>query len=347
MDQVKSSLVITSIASPNAPLKKFSEGCKQNNIDYFVIGDKSSPTDFKLDGCQFYSLEEQRSLDFSIVEYLPEKHYSRKNIGYLLAISKGAKIIIESDDDNLPLENFWESRKIYNEAYVLKNKAWFNVYKHFTEKNIWARGLPLEYLHSEAIDVASLNYHEVLCPIQQGLANGNPDVDAIYRLVLELPVTFNNSKSIALGKGSWHPFNSQNTTWFDLAFPLLYLPTYCSFRMTDIWRSFVAQKIAWVNDWHILYHQPNVFQERNEHNLLKDFEQEVPGYLYNSKITLALNQLNLKTGTEYILENLMICYDSLVVNGFIDKKELKLVDAWISDINEPIKQRNKPILSNS
>ena len=118
-------------------------------------------------------------------------------------------------------------------------------------------------------------------PIQQGLANQNPDVDAIYRLVLPLPLDFVEAAPVALGKGAWCPFNSQNTTWWSEAFPLLYLPFHCSFRMTDIWRSFVAQRIAWENGWSILFHNATVFQERNEHSLIRDFEEEIPGYLNN------------------------------------------------------------------
>ena len=81
-----------------------------------------------------------------------------------------------------------------------------------------------------------LAVEQVDCPIQQGLADENPDVDAIYRLVLPLPVQFETGRRIALKRGVWSPFNSQNTAWWPDAFPLLYLPAYCSFRMTDIWR---------------------------------------------------------------------------------------------------------------
>ncbi|MBV5271274.1 MAG: DUF288 domain-containing protein, partial [Afipia sp.] len=79
----------------------------------------------------------------------------------------------------------------------------------------------------------------------------NPDVDAIYRLTLPLPQSFREEQPVALGRNVWCPFNSQNTTWWKEAAPLLYLPSFCSFRMTDIWRSFVAQRIAWENGWHI------------------------------------------------------------------------------------------------
>src|SRR5205807_7157091 len=126
------------------------------------------------------------------------------------------------------------------------------------------------------------------CPIQQGLSDENPDVDAIYRMANPLPVLFDKANSVSLGKNSWCPFNSQNTTWFKEAFPLLYLPSYCSFRMTDIWRSFVAQRIAWTCGWSILFHQSTVRQDRNDHNLMTDFKDEISGYSNNALICKSL-----------------------------------------------------------
>ena len=76
----------------------------------------------------------------------------------------------------------------------------------------------------------------------------------------------------------------------------MYLPSYCSFRMTDIWRSYVAQRIAWECGWSVLYHEPTVWQERNEHNLMKDFEDEIPGYTNNLNICKTLQALHLKPG---------------------------------------------------
>jgi hypothetical protein len=68
------------------------------------------------------------------------------------------------------------------------------------------------------------------------------------------------NRRVALGAGAWSPFNSQNTAWYPKAYPLLYLPSYCSFRMTDIWRSFVAQRIAWENGWAVLFKSPDVYR---------------------------------------------------------------------------------------
>jgi hypothetical protein len=61
--------------------------------------------------------------------------------------------------------------------------------------------------------------------------------------------------------------------------------------MTDIWRSFIAQRIAWTCGWNILYHEATMQQDRNQHDLLKDFEDEIPGYLHNARICRQLEDL--------------------------------------------------------
>ena len=173
----------------------------------------------------------------------------------------------------------------------------------------------------------------VVSPIWQGLADRNPDIDAIYRLTQPLPVHFDKTKRrIALAEGSICPFNSQNTTWFREAFPLMYLPSYCSFRMTDIWRSFVAQRIAWTCGWNVLFHEATVWQERNEHSILNDFKDEISGYCNNGEIMRRLTALNLREGTDAIPENLRHCYRELVDMQLIDGRELPLLEAWIEDI---------------
>ena len=304
-------LIITSIANQEHPvLNQFAEETSKRGLPFIVIGDTKSPKEFNIEGCDFYSVERQEALDFELVKELPLKHYARKNLGYLIAITKGAEVIIETDDDNLPLDSFWEDRTRAVKAHLLNDKSWVNVYKYFTDVQIWPRGFALENLQEKL--PALENEVVIHSPIQQGLADENPDVDAIYRLTLPLPITFNKANSIALGKNSICPFNSQNTTWFKEAFPLLYLPSYCSFRMTDIWRSFVAQRISWTCGWPILFHQSTVWQERNEHNLMNDFNDEISGYSNNLRIMKSLNELDLKEGVEHIANNMILCYQKLI-----------------------------------
>ena len=104
--------------------------------------------------------------------------------------------------------------------------------------------------------------------------------------------------------------------------------------MTDIWRSFIAQRIAWENGWSVLFHQPTVYQERNQHNLMRDFQEEIPGYIHNKAIGQTLENLKLTPGLHKLSENLLVCYEALVSMGFIDNQELNLVQAWLDDLKK-------------
>jgi len=326
------SVVVTSISAPNAVLRELAGQCKARGFSFYLIGDVPSPADFSIDGCDFYSLERQKATGFHTADLLPTRHYSRKNIGYLLAMRTRPALLLETDDDNLPSQEFWNSRASTQRVRALSGAGWSNVYSYFSEANIWPRGFPLDEIRTVLPDFETLPELELDCPIQQGLADDNPDVDAIYRLVLPLPIVFRKHRKVALGAGAWCPFNSQNTAWFPKAFPLLYLPSYCSFRMTDIWRSFVAQRIGWENGWSILFRSPDISQERNEHNLMRDFADEVPGYLHNRAIGERLGRLKLAAGPENIGDNLIRCYEELVRLTLVGAEEIAVLKAWVQDL---------------
>ena len=324
------SIVVTTINPPTEAMLKIAEGAGRYGSPFIVIGDTKSPSDFTLAGATYLDVEAQRATQFGYAAVCPERHYARKNIGYLLAASGGAKIIVETDDDNIPLEGFWGARSRSCDASEIRDPGWCNVYSHFSDVNIWPRGLPLNQLGraiQEPSPASSLD-----CPIQQGLADVNPDVDAIYRLTLPLPVSFRQREPLALAPGVWCPFNSQNTTFFKDAFPLLYLPYYCSFRMTDIWRSFIAQRLAWEAGWRVLFHSSTVYQDRNEHDLMRDFAEEIPGYLNNERICKTLEDADFKSGAGALPDNLLKAYELMVGLELVDARENELVSAWVDDM---------------
>jgi len=191
-------VVVTSISGPNKALRELARGCGERGYDFIVIGDEASPSDFHLDGCDFYSLERQRETGLKFAELCPTRHYARKNIGYLLGISNGASVIVETDDDNIANDSFWDVRQRKQSVRAVEKTGWVNVYRYFTEANIWPRGMPLECVNAEAVAFESLGTRDVDCPIQQGLCNENPDVDAIYRLIMPLPQTFRKDRRVAL-----------------------------------------------------------------------------------------------------------------------------------------------------
>lgn len=311
--------VITTINYPTEAVKKIAE-----LSELIVVGDIRTPKDWKIG-----PIEPLYSTEFEINEFLPYSHYSRKNLGYLTAIYNKAKVIYDTDDDNVPNEN-WKERTVEVEASASMEGGWFNVYNVLSISNFWPRGFSLRHINKVSCAEGELKRSK--SSIQQGLSNGEPDVDAIWRLILNKKNEFVVDWSIYLKPGAWCPFNSQSTWWFPKAYPLMYLPVTVSFRMTDIWRSFVAQRCLWEMGEGVTFHSPaEVFQDRNEHDLLKDFEQEIPGYLLNDKIVEILSGLTLNGD---VFENLMACYKALENEQIVPMHEIRSVGAWIKDLQK-------------
>ncbi len=322
--------VITTIQAPTPSVRRLASRLADAGAETLIVGDKKGPETYDVPGARLLSLADQLRAQFSIAKLLPVGHYARKNVGYLQAIAGGATCIYETDDDNHPNVS-WAPRSRIVPGCRVEAKGWFNAYSCFSRELIWPRGFPLDSVRGApqpSIHPAGL----VDAPIQQGLADVSPDVDAVWRLVLDRDFRFERGPSIALQPGTWCPFNSQSTWWWAPAFALMYLPSYCSFRMTDIWRSLVAQRCLWELGMPIVFHAAEVEQVRNEHDLMHDFEQEVPGYCGNQRMADLLGRLSLHPGSEHVGQNLLLCYEALVAEAFVAANELDLVRAWNADL---------------
>ena len=83
-----------------------------------------------------------------------------------------------------------------------------------------------------------------------------------------------------------------------------------------------------------------MFQNRNEHNLIRDFEDEIPIYLNCKKIINILFKLKLKKQKENYYENLIQCYNALIKNKIFYQAEKKYLKAWINDCKKINNQIN-------
>jgi hypothetical protein len=213
-----------------------------------------------------------------------------------------------------------------------------NAYRYFTDEFIWPRGFPLDYVRNgdNDFDLRGASDAAIEAPVQQGLADNSPDVDATWRLLHDRAITFDSRPSIYLKAGAWCPFNSQSTWWWSEAYPLMYLPSFCSFRMTDIWRSFIAQRCLWELGSGVVFHSSEVYQDRNVHKLMRDFEDEIPGYLGNQRFAAVLEAASLKSGAGNAVDNLILCYQTLIKEGFFPQKEYDLVRTWVGDVEQII-----------
>jgi hypothetical protein len=322
-------IVITSIFEPSIAIRKFAE---QTDWKVIVVGDKKTPLNWQWESVEFLSVSDQKKLGFRLLDDLPYNHYSRKMIGYLYAMQKGADYIADLDDDNIPLAN-WGKIPERSEQDTVYGSGFFNVYKKFTDAYIWPRGFPLDQVRSNAkFDTRKATAR---VGIWQFLTNGDPDVDAIFRLLLlDEMITFSNRSPLILDKGVFCPFNSQNTLFTKDAFPLLYLPAFVTFRYTDILRGIVAQPILWTNDLHLSFGQASTIHDRNQHNYMMDFESEIPVYL-SAKQAAYISLETSQTGTS-MMNNLIAVYDQLAITHIVPAQELALLKAWGKDIENII-----------
>ncbi|MBN1566185.1 MAG: DUF288 domain-containing protein [Anaerolineae bacterium] len=320
---MKKFIVITTINSKSAGIERFEQ---LDDWHIVLVGDRKSPPIESSDRLTFLSVEAQQALGYSIVEVCPYNHYTRKNIGYLYAMQQGADVIYDTDDDNLPYPH-WALSPFACNRQLVGQRRYVNIYRHFTDEAIWPRGYPLdEILQPAAYEVVDTD--EVEIGAWQGLADDDPDVDAIYRLVVGKAIQFEDRESVFLGQEEYCPFNSQNTFWNKKAFPYLYLPATVSFRYTDILRGYLAQYLMWQQGLHLGFTKATVYQERNEHNLIKDFESEVEVYLHTKPI---VDLLARSKDLGDPLAALRTVYETLVGQRFVQPEELAICKAWVND----------------
>jgi hypothetical protein len=326
------SLVLTTIAKDSNSIlqgiynRAISNGCQVVQVLDLKSGSLGYP------GVQTLTISDQEELEFDLASRLPFNSYSRKNLGYLIAIANRSEWIIETDDDNIPSDDFFKLDSYIGDMSEITTEDWFNVYHYFGGGGSWPRGYPLERIKSSDQYMATVSEFECLnSPIFQVLADSDPDVDAIYRLTRELPIVFNSNPPARLSKGVVSPFNSQATWWRQDVFALLYFPSLISWRAADIWRSFIATRILQSNGSSVTFFPALVKQIRNEHSLLLDFKQEIECYLHNDSIWKALSAIPDHVLAGDFTKSLRTCYLTLIEFGYIPETELVLLDAWITD----------------
>lgn len=325
--ELKKAIVITSIFQPTEAVLAFA-AMKDYNL--IVAGDKKTPVGWHCDNVEYMSIEKQNETGDHLNKVLPFNHYCRKMMGYLHAIAQGADYIVDTDDDNIPKDN-WTFPKFEGEFdYIPGDKGFVNVYQLYTDAHIWPRGLPLDLITTKFNLEEDLTNKYSKVGMWQGLADEDPDVDAIYRLTSDTPCYFNERQPLVLGKGTISPFNTQNTMIRKELFALMYLPTYVTFRFTDILRGFVAQPIMWLYDYHLGFVDATVIQKRNPHDYMKDFISEIPMYKHCEEVMeITANAISVANSIE---DNLFNTYEALHRKSIVEARELEVLAAWLQDL---------------
>ena len=91
------------------------------------------------------------------------------------------------------------------------------------------------------------------------------------------------------------PFNSQNT-FLDANLLKFYFMFPDQGRLHDIWASYYIQYKKKVN---VIYNRASVYQQRNKHNIVKDFKEEFIGIKNTYKIISKMRSKKFKIEKEY------------------------------------------------
>ena len=320
-------VIITTI---NGPTETILKHINNNKYDVIIVGDIKTPSIYKKLNCIYLDIESQKKLFPKLNGLMKCNHYCRKNLGYLYAIKKGYKIIYETDDDNIPYDNF-DHVLNYKNLHMIsqKNNIWINIFKYFTnDAHIWPRGYPLKYTKDEAIfKISNTNSHP---SIINGLVENDPDVDAIFRLTQQFKndIMWISGKTILIDNKNLCVFNTQNTFWTDdQLFMLMLIPSTVSFRYCDILRGIICGIVLKYTNKYMMYSSPNVVQNRNEHNLMNDFSSEYEMYINNETILDYIeNNIDINMTTKEIM---ITIYNNLLEHNVIKNDDIKILNEWL------------------
>ena len=274
-------VVITSIHEPTEAVRAFAQWDGWTTV---VVGDLKSPRGWAAEHVLYLSLQEQEKRFPELAALVPKNTYLRKMFGYLHAFTNGATAIFETDDDNIPYPG---AAEIVGQDLAADRGAglalgsatgWLNIYARFGAPDAWPRGFPLQYVSDVTEPTQSLG--GAPWAVRQYLADEEPDLDAVFRMTRNRQIFFPKQREFRLQPRTFCPFNSQATLWTEEAFPLMFLPLGKTDRVTDILRGYMSLAALWAGGRTVSYASPVVYQKRNPHALLSDFQAESELYQY-------------------------------------------------------------------
>ncbi len=346
--------VITTILEVNDAVRYIASNL---NVSLIVIGDqRTNHTEWHAfqrehAGVVLYlSPAEQVGLPFRILRHIPWNHFGRKSIGFLYAVTGGCHQIYDFDDDNhLKKPEGFErvsSWAMYELGSTSQTVHVFNPYPYFQPTDdslvVWPRGFPLQFINdnrtydvtSDAFDVKRLDGADFEnIAVLQSLADHDPDVDAIYRMTRQLPISFQRQKTILIPpRAVYTPWNAQAVLVSNPAFFGLLLPVTVTGRVSDIWRSYITTRLLWETRYRVAFTSPFVTQYRNPHSYIVDFADEDD--LYN-KVDDLLEALAIWTSDGH--DSLETAYIDLITKlvrevEILGETDLRLAKAWVEDL---------------
>ena len=223
----------------------------------------------------------------------------------------------------------------------------------------WPRGFPIDrvLLNSSTaetpIEVKTVQVPASTVAVVHFLANHDPDVDALYRMIRPLPLDFpihgqlplllptysetadsQNANTVPSAAHTvYAPYNAQSTLHTRSALWTLLLPLELHQHVSDIWRSYIAQRLFADIGVRVAFHPPIAAHiRRPKEENLPDMVAELP--LYQDTLSL-LRTLRAWRGKAATLPGrLEELYVHLFEQGYLDVKDVTLMQLWVAALLE-------------
>jgi len=293
------------------PFDRLAKTSRFSEVIFVVSGDKKTPrfntSSFQC-GVEYLGVEAQDSYKCSAP--VGWNKTGRRNIALLRAIELKPDFILIVDDDNIPREDYFDVwyETITNpidKIVVGENNGsepcWHNYLKTCdADIEIYPRGFPIEFRgkYLTKIVPARGSVANEKIGLYQGISLGDPDIDAITRIVYPKPISEVREKGYCC-KDIWSPYNTQNTMFSKVLFPLAFVWPHCG-RHDDIYSSFVWQQFLFNNDMYVYIGDAINTQDRGERDVLRDFNAETEGYNNVAKVWEAIRTIGETDALEFI-----------------------------------------------
>jgi hypothetical protein len=272
---MKKFIVTTTINSPTEATLKFANNFPDWTL--IVVGDLKTPhEEYEKINCIYLHPDYQESEYKELSDAIGWKCIQRRNIGFCEAYKRGAEIVATVDDDNIPYDN-WGMYVVVGDTLEVNcyesENGYFDPMSVTNYKDLWHRGYPIQHVKTKN-NVKFVGKVDRKVMVQADLWDGDPDIDAMCRIPNQPCVDLQSHVFEPFCTNDIAPFNSQNTFIHRDALPYYMVIPHLG-RMDDIWGGYLLQEHFGDG---IVYCPPTVYQERNDHDLIKDLEGEIIGY---------------------------------------------------------------------
>lgn len=275
----------------------------------------------------YISREELLSLPYKIVNITLSSSFTIRNIGYIYSIHRGAKVIMDMDENHVPhaLYNSQlneNKQQLYSIPELVKedgtdNPIWNSLPQMDTEQ-LWAKLRGINGASGPAIK-------DTLC---------NPIIQQYFAVHFASPGdTSSDPKRIAVPRGIVSPYGADDTVHLYEALWALLLPKTLDKYASGVWRAYVAQSLFYlIPDARLTFSEVVLNVQATD----PDTESYVNAVKSINAATKTINTVRmlryLPALFDYFEQALGSVYEILLDNGVIGADDKEYLNAWISDL---------------